>query len=314
MRVPAPTFAATMPPQRKGAPPQAAAPQAKPSRIHRSGPESDFAIIPNETLRDPRLSYRARGILAEVLSRPDDWITSADSTAARARRERDKPGEGREPMRAAFAELKAAGYLHSKRRRDSRGRIITELHWYDRPAHTAASNTDAMPGRPRKQDVSAGRTDDRFTERRFTGTPATGTLATGTLADGTSSRRPSTKTTSTDVAVLDAVSVIRKHTDADDGEISALLTRYQDKARNLAAYVTGLAQKGHLARDLQELRDSQKHADLGREIEQLRTGPACEHGTPGGIAPHPLTGEPLCPQCRHAGPRMAQLAPAQMND
>ncbi|HEY7296049.1 MAG TPA: hypothetical protein VH916_13475, partial [Dehalococcoidia bacterium] len=84
-------------------------------KIHHSRPGAGFTRIPNETLRDERLSMAARGHLAYLLSRPDDWATNADAEARRARTLRDKRGEGRRAMRAIYAELKQAGYLHSAR-------------------------------------------------------------------------------------------------------------------------------------------------------------------------------------------------------
>ena len=99
--------------------------------IHRSHPESGFAVIPNATLRDPRLSYQARGVLAEILSRPEDWVTSADAIWRRAKAERGKAGEGRDVLREIFAELADAGYLYRSRRRRGRGRFDTELHVFD---------------------------------------------------------------------------------------------------------------------------------------------------------------------------------------
>jgi hypothetical protein len=43
--------------------------------------ERDFTVLPNRALRDPYLSYRARGVLAYVLSMPDNWRTSAETLA-----------------------------------------------------------------------------------------------------------------------------------------------------------------------------------------------------------------------------------------
>jgi hypothetical protein len=109
-------------------------------KIHRSNPDSRFTKIPNNTVRDPQLSYQARGLLAEILSRPDDWTANADRLWANARRKRDKPGEGRDRIRAAFTELESAGYLSRERKRGPRGRIVTELHVYDIPvSHTGES-------------------------------------------------------------------------------------------------------------------------------------------------------------------------------
>ena len=91
-------------------------------KIHRSAPAGNFAIIPNETLRDERLSFAARGHLAYLLTRPDDWKTSADDEAERARGLRAKRGEGREAMRRVYKELKDAGYMHLVRSADASGR------------------------------------------------------------------------------------------------------------------------------------------------------------------------------------------------
>lgn len=89
--------------------------------IHRSKPTTNFLIIPNETLRDDRLSYCARGVLAELLSRPPGWETNADALSERARRHRDVTGEGRRGIRAAFRELEDAGYMIRRKEHRSGG-------------------------------------------------------------------------------------------------------------------------------------------------------------------------------------------------
>lgn len=106
--------------------------------IRRSKPAGNFTILPNELLRDDRLSYCARGVLGELLSRLDGWETNADALSERARRHRDGKGEGRRAMRAAFAELEAAGYMIRKRERIARGKVgggnfVTVLEVYDTP-------------------------------------------------------------------------------------------------------------------------------------------------------------------------------------
>lgn len=137
---------------------------------HRSHPESGFTIIPDATLRDRRLSYKARGVLAELLSRPDDWETTADAMSRKAKADRGEAGEGRNVLRGTFAELARAGYLYRERRQVARGRFTTVLHVFDTPdlleAWQAAeefrvSVDNVLPG-----DVSAGRTDDRTGSRR----------------------------------------------------------------------------------------------------------------------------------------------------
>jgi hypothetical protein len=76
----------------------------------------------------------ARGILGEILSRPDGWQTTADRMMEEARLSRgDKRGEGRRAYRAAFAELEAAGYMHRVKTRDKRGRYVTTVWVTDVP-------------------------------------------------------------------------------------------------------------------------------------------------------------------------------------
>lgn len=139
-------------------------------KIVRSHPEGNFTIIPNQALRDDRLSYMARGVLHELLSHRSGWETNAEIMTARARQKRGAGvGEGRRAMRAAFAELEEAGYMVRIKERipvgqPGAGRIVTTLVVYDNPS-------------------------DRGTARgtSASGTSADGTPVTGTSVSGTSS-------------------------------------------------------------------------------------------------------------------------------
>ncbi|MFC8989934.1 hypothetical protein [Streptomyces sp. NPDC057115] len=103
-------------------------------RIVRHKHESDFLIVPNATVRDQKLSYLARGILVEILSRPDGWETTADRLMEQARLYRgEKRGEGRRAIRSAFAELEVCGYMHRVRTRTEKGRFVTVMVVTDIP-------------------------------------------------------------------------------------------------------------------------------------------------------------------------------------
>lgn len=95
-------------------------------KIVRAPRDGRFAIIPNAALEDARLSFRARGVLAYLLSRPDGWATSADRLATGAR-------EGRRAILTALTELEAVGYLHRVKAQDDRGRWSTVAHLTDSP-------------------------------------------------------------------------------------------------------------------------------------------------------------------------------------
>lgn len=78
-------------------------------------------------LEDARMSFRARGLLAYLLSRPDGWTTDHKRLAGCGR-------EGQKAILAALRELEVCGYLTRDRRRDTRtGRWTTEWTVRDQP-------------------------------------------------------------------------------------------------------------------------------------------------------------------------------------
>lgn len=99
--------------------------------IRRGQRASDnFAQISNVILQDERLSYRARGLAASMLSRPPGWTTSAERLAATG-------AEGRDAVRSALRELEQFGYLVRSRTQDEQGRWQHDQDVYDIPAPEA---------------------------------------------------------------------------------------------------------------------------------------------------------------------------------
>lgn len=85
-----------------------------------------YTSIDRGALNDARLSFRARGILAYLLDKPDDWRTNASAVAAAGR-------EGREAVRTALRELETCGYLHRRKWRNLSGQWETEWIVRERP-------------------------------------------------------------------------------------------------------------------------------------------------------------------------------------
>ncbi len=84
------------------------------------------------------MSFRARGILAAILSRPDDWRTSSETLA-----QQSGGREGRDAIRTALKELEACGYLiRRKEKHPKTGQFSTNYYVFDEPQNT----DDGYPG------------------------------------------------------------------------------------------------------------------------------------------------------------------------
>jgi hypothetical protein len=105
-------------------------------RIYRSATSQDGIRLPNEMLQDVRLTWAARGLLVDLLSRPEGWHGNVLELSQEARRLRgDQLGEGRAAVGRLFAELERFGYMARKRTHDAQGGFTTILKVYDTPQH-----------------------------------------------------------------------------------------------------------------------------------------------------------------------------------
>jgi hypothetical protein len=83
---------------------------ARATRRHR------FVIIDQRAVEDTRLSWAAQGLLACLLSRPDDWKVLVNDL-------RKRGDVGRDGIYRLLRELRNAGYAKFVRSRDEQGRI-----------------------------------------------------------------------------------------------------------------------------------------------------------------------------------------------
>ncbi|MFF2617859.1 hypothetical protein [Kitasatospora sp. NPDC058046] len=109
-------------------------------RIHRSARTRAFTVLPNGLLQDRRLSYTARGLLADLLSRPDGWREDGRQMA-------DSSPQGRGAVRRALKELTSAGYYRVDTVRMADGTIRSEAHVFDTPQPAPAVPRPASGGR-----------------------------------------------------------------------------------------------------------------------------------------------------------------------
>lgn len=85
-----------------------------------------YVVVDQAAIEDARLSFRARGVLAFLLSKPDDWSIDSERLAA-------DTVEGRDAVRTALKELETYGYFRREKRQVEKGRWITEATLYESP-------------------------------------------------------------------------------------------------------------------------------------------------------------------------------------
>ena len=75
-----------------------------------------FTVMSNHHLRNPDLSLKAKGLLSQMLSLPDNWDYTLAGLAAINQ-------EGKDAIRAAIVELEKAGYVERRQTRDENGKL-----------------------------------------------------------------------------------------------------------------------------------------------------------------------------------------------
>lgn len=108
--------------------------------ISRAARRQHFTVVADAAINDECLTFRARGILTYVLSKPDNWSTRAEAIA------QCTPGEGRDAVRTALRELEQAGYLVRTRVQGPDGRWSTHTEIHETPQRPATGNQSSGEG------------------------------------------------------------------------------------------------------------------------------------------------------------------------
>lgn len=82
-------------------------------RVHKT---ADYTVMSNSHFREKRLSFKAKGILSQMLSLPDNWDYSIAGLATLAK-------DGKESVMSGLDELEELGYLKRTRVVDEKGRF-----------------------------------------------------------------------------------------------------------------------------------------------------------------------------------------------
>lgn len=111
-------------------------------RVHKT---ADYTVMSNSHFREYGLSFKAKGILSQMLSLPDNWDYSVVGLTKLAK-------DGKESVMSGLAELEEFGYLKRTRTFDEKGRFtgydydIFETPQTEKPCtekpNTVDTNTD----------------------------------------------------------------------------------------------------------------------------------------------------------------------------
>ena len=98
-----------------------------------------YTVMSNHHLRNKELSLKAKGLLSQMLSLPEDWDYTLSGLAHINREKIDA-------IREAVKELEKAGYIRRSRERDSKGRLRgADYVIYEQPQ---PSEEEAVPDSP----------------------------------------------------------------------------------------------------------------------------------------------------------------------
>lgn len=134
--------------------------------IHRRKLSEHFTVLPNQLLCDKRLSFKARGLLVMMLSKPENWKTNASWIE-------DQATEGREALQGAFKELETFGYLKRVCERDPQTKRVTCMtwHWSDSSSPPDGIPDDGLPSDGEPSSTKNGiEKEQSFPELKNSGT------------------------------------------------------------------------------------------------------------------------------------------------
>jgi hypothetical protein len=125
------------------------------TRIRIRKRENPYVQIDKTILNDKRISFRAKGLHAYLLSKPDSWVVHISQL------EKESPREGRDAIASALKELEIAEYITRHKIRNDRGQLIGwETEVFETPY--LASSLDTSESTPRTDNpvsVPPPRTD-----------------------------------------------------------------------------------------------------------------------------------------------------------
>ena len=107
--------------------------------VFRVDKSRDYTVLSNHIFKDRTLSAKAKGLLAEMLSLPDDWDYTLKGLTFLF-------SDGLDSVRQGIRELEEHGYVVRQRRRDDKGRLCDmEYVIYETPHKTTCDSDNETP-------------------------------------------------------------------------------------------------------------------------------------------------------------------------
>ncbi|MGR5978234.1 DnaD domain protein [Bacillus cereus] len=125
--------------------------------------DSNYSVINNTGLKDERLSWKAKGILAYALTLPDDWTFHISELARHAK-------DGEDSLRTGFKELKELGYVKRYPVRDGNTKKITrwDTEIYETPQRNMPQVENQDVVKPYEENQALLNTNRITTNKRNT--------------------------------------------------------------------------------------------------------------------------------------------------
>ena len=114
--------------------------------------ERDYSVIDNAVLKDKRLSLKARGLIAFMLSLPSEWNFSVQGLMKAT-------GAGRDAIRTGLQELEKYGYLERVQIHGADGNFVGTDYILHEKAIDTENTTADLPQTENQQEKAINRTD-----------------------------------------------------------------------------------------------------------------------------------------------------------
>lgn len=147
--------------------------------------DNPYFIMRRDAAQDSSLSFEARGILAYLLSKPDDWKVYVGDL-------RREGGIGRDQLRRILRELETAKYLTRQRSKDRRGQWDWECLVHEKPALSPSTGFPSMDnpatGKPATVNTAINKSKKQENTDRKNNRPKN--VGVGVVAENATTPRP----------------------------------------------------------------------------------------------------------------------------